>query len=160
MQGFNGPDHSIFNGYDQNVKSHITILEFSLWLNTGLVKLWFSILRWSLLSSFSQWCPITAMRPSKWMVLIMSGYQDFQCPSSNDLEKSDLPMAYLPPSFCRSDGCRPFGKFEWDPTVTGSLSSFFLCNARVFFKVVPPKLLLPNPQGVLSFLSCCLYCCH
>jgi hypothetical protein len=38
-------------------------------------------------------------------------------------------MAYLPHNFCRSDGCRPFGKLGWDPTVTGSLSSFFSVNA-------------------------------
>jgi hypothetical protein len=109
----------------------------------------------------------------------MSGYRDFQCPGSHDLENSDLPMAdipmttprvgtsllapeaYLPRSFCRSDGCRPFGKFEWDPTVTGSLSSFSSANscilsfaARVFLNVVPPELSRPNPQGILSFLSC------
>jgi hypothetical protein len=63
----------------------------------------------------------------------MSGFQDFQCPGSHDLENSDLPMAdipmtiphvgtsllapkaYLPRSFCRSDSCQPFDKFEWDP---------------------------------------------
>jgi hypothetical protein len=61
----------------------------------------------------------------------MSGYRGFQCPGSHDLENSDLPMAYLPHSFCRSDGCRPFGKFEWDPTVTGSLSSFSSANSCI-----------------------------
>jgi hypothetical protein len=38
-------------------------------------------------------------------------------------------MAYLARNFCRSDGCRPFGKFGWDPTITGSLSSFFFVNS-------------------------------
>jgi hypothetical protein len=41
----------------------------------------------------------------------------------------ESPMAYLPRNFYRSDGCRPFGKFGWDPTVTGSLSSFFFVNS-------------------------------
>jgi hypothetical protein len=108
----------------------------------------------------------------------MSGYRDFQCPSSHDLENSDLPMddilmttprvrtsllspvAYLPCSFYRSDGCQPFRKFEWDPMVTGSLSSFSSANscilsfaARIFLNVVSR----PNPQGILSFLSCHLH---
>jgi hypothetical protein len=150
----------------------------------GLVKLRFPILQRSLLSSFSRWCLIAATRPSKWTVSIMSGYRDFQCPGSYDLENSDLPMAdipmttphvgtsllapaaYLPRSFCRSDDCRPFGKFEWDPTVTGSLSSFSSANscilsfvAHIFLNVVPPELSRPNPQGILSFLSGHLHCC-
>jgi hypothetical protein len=58
------------------------------------------------MNPFSRWCPIAATHPSKWMVPIMLGFRDFQCPSSHDLENSDLPMDYLPRNFFRSDGCR------------------------------------------------------
>jgi hypothetical protein len=39
------------------------------------------------------------------------------------------PEAYLPRSFYRSDGCRPFEKFEWDPTVTDSSPPDYCCAA-------------------------------
>jgi hypothetical protein len=98
----------------------------------------------------------------------ISRFWGFRCQVNWTFQSPDSRlMAYLPRNFCRSDGCRPFGKFEWDPTVTGSLSPFFSANsyilsfaARVFFNVVPPELLRPNPQGILSFLSCHLHCCH
>jgi hypothetical protein len=48
------------------------------------------------LSGFSWWRSISATRPSKWTVPIMSGFRDFQCPGSHDLENSDLPMADIP----------------------------------------------------------------
>jgi hypothetical protein len=54
----------------------------------------------------------------------------------------ESPMAYLPHNFCRSNGCLPFGKFGWDPTVTGSLSSFFSVNSCC-----------------VHFLQCCSSCC-
>jgi hypothetical protein len=87
----------------------------------------------------------------------MSGFRDFQCPGSHDLENFDLlmadipmttpcvrtslisPEAYLPRSFYRSDDCRQpctksngshsFGKFEWDPTVTDSSPPDYCCAA-------------------------------
>jgi hypothetical protein len=37
-------------------------------------------------------------------------------------------MTYLPRNFCKSDGCRPFGKFEWDPTITDSSIFLLLCK--------------------------------
>jgi hypothetical protein len=78
-------------------------------------------------------------------------------------------MAYLPRNFCRSDGCRPFRKFGWDPTVTGSLSSFFSVNAccarflqccsslaftsespRGFILHILPFLLLPSKTTIIN----------
>jgi len=106
------------------MKLHIAISRFLLSSELDISKSRSPILRWSLLLSFSQWCPIAATRPSKWTVPIMSGFRDFQCLGSHDLENSDLPMvnipmttphvetsllapeSYLPHSFCRSDGFR------------------------------------------------------
>ena len=81
----------------------------------------------------------------------------------------ESPMAYLPCNFCRSDGCRPFEKFGWDPTVTGSLSSFFSVNSccarflqccsswaftsespRVFILHILPFLLLPSKTTIIN----------
>jgi hypothetical protein len=78
-------------------------------------------------------------------------------------------MAYLPRNFCRSDGCRSFGKFGWDPTVTGSLSSFFsvnsccacflqCCSSLAFTSVSPrdfilhilPFLLFPSKTTIIN----------
>jgi hypothetical protein len=62
----------------------------------------------------------------------MSGFRDFQCPISQDLENSDLSMAYLPCSFYRCDGCRTFRKIEWDPTVIDSSPPDYCCAAIHF----------------------------
>ena len=38
MHRFNGPDHSLFNGYDQIMKLHIAILGFSMSRDFGITK--------------------------------------------------------------------------------------------------------------------------
>jgi hypothetical protein len=97
------------------------------------------------------------------------GFRDFQCPGSHDLENSDLPMAdipmttprvgtsllapeaYLPRSFCRSDGCRPFGNLNG---IQRSLTLLLPIIVALLFIVVvlkpslQPQLYLPSMTSI------------
>ena len=166
----NSPDLCLINGCDQ-----IAISGFSMSSDLEISNSRSSILRWSLQVAT---CPYkwTIQIPA-WLTVVIksrnriSQFRGFLCSCSlhYEIPIPDSPMAYLPRNFCRSEGSRPFGKFGWDPMVTGSLSSFFSVNSccarflqccsslaftsespRGFILHILPFLLLPSKTTIIN----------